>query len=223
MNRPADLPASNHYHGHKKPQLLAEYAYLYPGVTADPKRQPETALMVSRALALTALYRRVSATFGIPWCAIAAVDMRESGCDPMGCLANGDRWDRKTIHYPANNGPWASKEASCDWALGDHESGWGVNLRAINWSIPEILYFTETFNGFGPRIDPGVIPNDASPYVYSGALFEGKPLYEKGKRKEKIGSDGKMHGYWDTSQVDEQIGTLIFLKALEAKGFVLTA
>lgn len=221
MMRPADLPVSNHYHGHASSQLIAEYAYLWPGTTISKDWTHEADIMTLRAGALMEMYKRVQARRNVPWAALAALDMRESGCDPMGCLANGDPYNKMTIHYPSGKGPWASKESSFDWALDDFESpqGYGVNLHRIKWDISQVLLFCEKWNGFLPRIEHGTVPADASPYIYSGSVFEGKPLYERGKRKERLGEDSRMHGYWDPSQIDRQLGCLAFLKALEAKGY----
>lgn len=217
--RPEDLPASNHYHRAQKSKLMLEYAYLWSGVSVSPAWKNEAEVMTSRIQKLLPMYSRVGRARNVPWTAIAAIDMRESGCDPMGCLANGDRWDRPTIHYPVGNGPWDSKEASCHWALDSYEKGWVVNLRKIKWNIGELFFFCESWNGFGPRMEPGCIPSDASPYVYSGAVFEGRPLYVKGKRKEARDANGKMRGYFDPEQVDRQLGVMAFLKALEGKGY----
>lgn len=221
MMRPADLPASNHYHGHASSQLIGEYAYLWPGCTIAPKWAHEADVMTTRAGGQIELYKRVQKRRGIPWSLLAALDMRESGCDPMGCLANGDPWNKITKHFPSGKGPWSSKEESFDWALDDFEEGWGVRLHAIKWNIEQLLMVAEKWNGYLPRIEHGTIPADASPYMYSGVLFEGKPLYEKGKRKERLGEDGRMHGYWDPSQVDKQLGIFAFLLALKAKNYDL--
>ena len=225
---PAGLPASKHFHIRKfdattKPMLLSEYAYLWPGATIAQSMKVLSEAMAFKALRLIDTYRAVSHDRFVPWVALAAVDMRESGCDPMGCLANGDPWNKKTVHYPVGVGPWKSKADSMHWALDSFEKGWSVNLRKIKWTIPEILFFCELWNGVLARMEPGTVPSDASPYLYSGAEFDGKPLYEKGKRKERLGDDGRMRGYWDPAQVDLQLGCMAFLKALESKGYNLTA
>lgn len=222
ISRPIGLPESNHFHAHDRGSLFQEYAYLWPGAEIIERWKPVAEVMISRALKLRPMYSAVGQKRNVPWAALAAIDMRESGCDPMGCLANGDRWDRRTVHYPVGKGPWISKEQSCHWAISDFEKGWNVNLGRVHWDICEILHLLERWNGFNPRIDPGTVPPDASGYIYSGVSFEGKPLYERGKRKEHL-VNGVMKGYFDPDQADEQLGCMAFLKALEAKGFVLTA
>lgn len=221
--RPAALPASNHFHGHKKADLLLEYAYLFDGGTIMPEWKAAATRALLIANSQSDIYRKAAQARMVPWLAIAALDMRESGASPMGCLANGDPWNKVTTHYPAGNGPWPSKLASCLWALGDYQAGWNVDFRKIQWSIPEILYLCESWNGFNPRIDPGTVPADASGYVYSGVLFQEQQLYSRGKRKEKRGPDGRMHGYFDPDQIDQELGCMAFLLAAKGAGMDLLA
>lgn len=222
--RPAGLPDSNHFHGHVKAQLLLEYAYLFESATIAPEWKATADRALALANSQSDLYKRVSAARNVPWLAIAALDMRESGANPTACLANGDPWAKVTTHYPAGNGPWPSKFASCLWALDDFQRGWNVDFHKISWNVPEMLYFMECFNGFFPRIEPGCVPADASGYIYSGSLFQGQKLYSRGKRKEKRGFwDGKMHGYFDPDQVDLELGCMAFLLAAKASGADLVA
>ena len=51
---------------------------------------------------LSVRYRRVT---GVPWAAIAVIHERECSQDWKGSLAQGDPWDRVSVHVPAGQGP----------------------------------------------------------------------------------------------------------------------
>jgi len=107
-----------------------------------------------------ARYLAVSAKTGVPWAFIAVAHERECSQDWAGSLAQGDPWNRVSIHVPAARGPFASWEDAAVDAL--------VNCapyaaRNRDWSIGGTLAMLEQYNGLGyaARGRP-------SPYIWSG-------------------------------------------------------
>src|SRR2546421_7580255 len=62
-----------------------------------------------------ARYQAVEAKTGVPWFVIAVIHERESSQDWTGSLAQGDPWNRVSVHVPAGRGPFKSwEEAAVD-------------------------------------------------------------------------------------------------------------
>src|SRR3979411_2917703 len=60
-------------------------------------------------------YQAVSAKTSIPWHTIAVIHSRECSQDWTGSLAQGDPWNRISVHVPAGRGPFRSwEEAAID-------------------------------------------------------------------------------------------------------------
>jgi lysozyme family protein len=140
-------------------------------------------------------YRAVSAKTGVPWAVIAVVHERESSQDWTGSLAQGDPWNRVSIHVPAGRGPFRSWEEAAVDAL--------VNCtphtaRNKDWSIGGTLTKLEEYNGLGyaSRGAP-------SPYVWSGTN-----QYRSGKYVRD--------GVYDPNTVDRQLGCVGLLMAMMA-------
>jgi lysozyme family protein len=53
-------------------------------------------------------HQAVSAKTGVPWAAIAVIHERESAQDWTGSLAQGDPWNRVSVHVPAGRSPFRS-------------------------------------------------------------------------------------------------------------------
>lgn len=142
-----------------------------------------------------ARYQAVSGRTGVPWSAIAVIHERECSQDWMGSLAQGDPWNRVSIHVPAGRGPFRSWEEAAIDAL--------VNCapyaaRNKDWSIGRTLTKLEQYNGLGyaARGRP-------SPYVWSGT-----DQYNAGKYVRD--------GVYDPNVVDSQPGCAGLLMAMMA-------
>lgn len=140
-------------------------------------------------------YQSVSAKTGVPWPIIAVIHERECSQDWSGSLAQGDPWDKVSIHVPAGRGPFASWEDAAVDAL--------VNCpphaaRNTDWSIGSALTKLEEYNGLGyaARGQP-------SPYVWSGTN-----QYKSGKYVRD--------GAYDPDVVDSQLGCAGLLMAMIA-------
>src|SRR5262245_53230321 len=64
-----------------------------------------------------ARYRDISEKTGLPWHVVAVIPERECSQDWSGSLAQGDPWNRKSVHVPAGRGPFNSWEGAAVDAL----------------------------------------------------------------------------------------------------------
>lgn len=142
-----------------------------------------------------ARYQAVSARTGVPWAVIAVIHERECSQDWTGSLAQGDPWNRVSVHVPAGRGPFRSWEEAAIDAL--------VNCapyaaRNKDWSIGRTLAKLEQYNGLGyaARGRP-------SPYIWSGT-----DQYSSGKYVRD--------GVYDPNVVDRQPGCAGLLMAMMA-------
>jgi lysozyme family protein len=140
-------------------------------------------------------YQAVSAKTGVPWAFIAVAHERESSQGWSGSLAQGDPWNRVSIHVPAGRGPFKSWEDAAVDAL--------VNCapyaaRNKDWSIGGTLTKLEEYNGLGyaARGRP-------SPYIWSGT-----DQYVSGKYVRD--------GVYDPNAIDSQLGCAGLLMAMMA-------
>lgn len=130
-------------------------------------------------------YRAVEAKTGVPWFVIAVIHMRESSQSWTGSLAQGDPWNRVSVHVPKGRGPFTSWEEAAIDAL--------VNCapylsRNKDWSVGGTLASLEGYNGLGYK-SKGV----PSPYVWAGTN-----QYKAGKYVRD--------GVYDADYVDTQPG-----------------
>jgi lysozyme family protein len=140
-------------------------------------------------------YRAVSAKTGVPWPFIAVVHERECSQDWTGSLAQGDPWDRVSVHVPAGRGPFKSWEEAAIDALDNCAPYPGRNK---DWSIGGLLTKLEEYNGLGYAAR-GV----PSPYLWAGT-----DQYRSGKYVRD--------GVYDPNTVDSQLGCAGLLMAMMA-------
>ena len=81
-------------------------------------------------------YQVVEATTGVPWFVIAVIHERESGQNWFASLAQGDPWNRISVHVPAGRGPFKSWEEAAIDALVDCAP---YLARNRDWSIGATL------------------------------------------------------------------------------------
>jgi len=146
-------------------------------------------------------YQAVSAKTGVPWPVIAVIHERECSQDWTRSLAQGDPWDRVSIHVPAGRGPFKSWEDAAIDALNDCAPYAGRNK---DWSIGALLTKLEEYNGLGYAAR-GV----PSPYVWAGT-----DQYRSGKYVRD--------GVYDPSVIDSQPGCAGLLMAMKALDSAIT-
>lgn len=136
-------------------------------------------------------YQAVEKRTGVPWWFVAVVHEREASQRWDRSLAQGDPWNKKSTHVPANRGPFNSWEDAAYDAL--------VNCapfaaRNKDWSVGNALTMLEKYNGLG-YYKKGI----PSPYIWAGT-----DQYTSGKYI----ADGK----FDANAVDQQLGCAGLLK-----------
>ena len=138
-------------------------------------------------------YQAVEAKTGVPWSVIAVIHERESSQDWMASLAQGDPWNRMSIHVPSGRGPFRSWEDAAVDALVNCAPFLG---RKKDWSLGPALTDLELYNGAG-YANRGV----ASPYLWAGT-----DQYRSGKFVRD--------GVYDSNVSDVQPGCAGLLKTM---------
>ena len=140
-------------------------------------------------------YQVVESRTGVPWSVIAVIHQRESSQNWRCSLAQGDPWDRVSVHVPAGRGPFASWEVAAVDALTNCAP---YVTRNKDWSIGSTLTLLEQYNGIG-YFQRGV----PSPYIWAGT-----DQYRSGKYV--------ADGVYDPTHIDRQPGCAGLLKAMMA-------
>jgi len=181
--------------------LLQANAERWKRVKINPNRQSVFSSVAARlsAPAAMARYKAVEARTGVPWWFIAVVHEREASQSWSANIAQGDRWDRKSVHVPAGRGPFKSWEDAAVDALVNCSP---YAARNKDWSPAGALTMLEKYNGLG-YARRGI----PSPYIWSGTN-----QYVRGKYV--------ADGVFDANAVDQQLGCaglLIQMKAFAPK------
>jgi len=151
--------------------------------------------VAGRLVGSKARYQTVASRTGVPWFIIAVIHEREASQDWLGSLAQGDPWNKVSVHVPVGRGPFQSWEDAAVDALVDcapHAARWK------DWSAGGALTLLEQYNGLG-YANRGV----PSPYVWAGT-----DQYRSGKYVRD--------GVYDPIVVDRQLGCAGLLKAMMA-------
>lgn len=140
-----------------------------------------------------AKYEAVSAATSVPWFVIAVIHERESSQSWNANLAQGDPWNRVSVHVPKGQGPFSSWEQAAINALSRCPP---FAARWKDWSCGGTLALLEMFNGLG-YFGHGV----PSPYIWSSTN-----QYHSGK----FVAD---HHY-DPDAIDHQLGCAALLSRM---------
>lgn len=139
----------------------------------------------ARLVASKQRYITVALKTGVPWPVIAVTHERESSQSWKASLAQGDPWDRVSVHVPRGRGPFSSWEEAAEDALvvcPPHAAAWK------DWSIGGALSLLEQYNGLG-YFRMGI----PSPYIWAST-----DQYRSGKYI--------ADGHFDPNAIDHQIG-----------------
>lgn len=140
--------------------------------------------------AAKARYQHVEAQTHVPWWIIAVIHERESSQSWGASLAQGDPWNRVSIHVPRGRGPFDSWEAAAIDAL---ERCPPFAAHWTDWTIGGALTLLEEYNGLGYAAR--AVP---SPYVWAST-----DQYHSGKYI--------ADGHYDPYAVDHQLGCAALL------------
>ncbi len=135
-------------------------------------------------------YQIVANKTHVPWPIIAVCHERESSQSWQASLAQGDPWNKVSIHVPRGRGPFQSWEDAAIDAL----ANCGPYLaRWEDWSIGGALCALNEYNGIGYWLH-----NIPSPYVWAST-----DQYRSGKYI--------ADGHFDPNAVDHQLGCAALL------------
>jgi lysozyme family protein len=143
-----------------------------------------------RLVAAKARYQTVAVVTRVRWPVIAVIHERESSQSWTASLAQGDPFNRVSIHVPAGRGPFPSWEAAAEDALvacPPHAARW------TDWTIGGALTLLEQYNGLGYAARG--LP---SPYVWAST-----DQYSHGKYI--------ADGHFDPNAIDHQTGCAALL------------
>lgn len=160
-----------------------------------PSLMPTVHAVAERLVSAKPRYQEVESKTGVPWAIIAVIHERESSQSWRASLAQGDPWNRVSIHVPAHRGPFPSWEAAAEDALiicPPHAAKW------TEWTIGGALCLLEQYNGLG-YANRGL----PSPYVWAST-----DQYHSGKYI--------ADGHFDPSAVDHQLGCAALLSSMMA-------
>jgi lysozyme family protein len=138
-----------------------------------------------RLVASKPRYQTVASVTHVPWPFIAVVHERESSQSWAASLAQGDPWNRISVHVPRGRGPFNSWEEAAEDALMRCAPYAAQNE---DWSMGGTLTMLEEYNGLGYAAHG--IP---SPYIWAST-----DQYKSGKYV--------ADGHFDPNAVDHQIG-----------------
>lgn len=175
---------------HPFSELSGEYA----SWVADVRPRPECIAaidQVARRLIRPdnlAHYDEVFAQIKVPQVVQATICEREDGNDFTKSPAQGDPWNRVSVHVPRGRGPFTSWKASAidAWTVCDQ-----LNVLSVpEWTLPYACWKWEGYNGFGYRAH-GI----RTPYVLGGTNLQQPGKYI---------ADGN----YDPNHMDTQLGAL---------------
>lgn len=178
------------------------YAAAWKDMVIHPHILPHAQATAQKIISLRSRYDPLEVITGVPWYFIGLLHMRESSFDFNTHLHNGDPLNvegkfKRTTHVPPNR-PSAPPENGRTYTF--NESAIDALTREFgkvsDWSIEQIAFFQETYNGFGYRIRR----------LPSAYLWAGSNQYIRGK----FITDGE----FDPTVVDSQLGVMVVLKCV---------
>jgi lysozyme family protein len=105
-------------------------------------------------------YLAIAAKTGVPWFVIAVIHEREASQSWAANIAQGDPWNRRSIHVPIGRGSFLSFEDAAYDALVRCAP---YAARNLDWSAGGTLTALEDYNGEGYFLH-----GMPSPYIWSG-------------------------------------------------------
>lgn len=161
-----------------------------------PHWAPLASMIADKIIANKARYDLVSQHTSVPWDVVGMIHDREASLSWLANIANGDPWNKRTVHDPSLRGPFTSWENAAYDALckcAPFAAKW------TDWSPGGKLTILELYNGLGYAH-----MGQPSPYIWSGT-----DQYVRGKYV--------TDHHYDPDAVDHQLGCAIMLKQLMEK------
>jgi lysozyme family protein len=163
-------------------------------IKVNPNLLKELDLVANRLVAAKTRYLTVSSQTTVPWFVIAVIHEREASQSWAANLAQGDPWDKVSVHVPKGQGPFKSWEDAAVNAL-SHTSPFAAHWG--DWSVGGTLTLLEEYNGLGYAMR-----GMPSPYVWASTN-----QYSKGK----FIADG----HFDPNAIDHQMGCAALISRIK--------
>ena len=125
-------------------KLKNQNAVRWVAMKVDPNLIATIDKIAHNLFAAKSRYQDVSTTTTVPWFIIAVIHEREASQSWAANLAQGDPWDKVSIHVPRGQGPFQSWEAAAINAL-EHSAPFAA--RWTDWSVGGALTLLEEYNG----------------------------------------------------------------------------
>jgi len=87
-------------------RLKDEYAALWHSMIVRPDKRAALERIARKLIAGKPRYQMVADKTGVPWAAIALIHQMECGGDWSLNIAQGDPWNRRSVHVPKGRGPF---------------------------------------------------------------------------------------------------------------------
>lgn len=148
------------------------------------------------------IYENIAHKFvnpGLKWWLVGLIHEMECSQNFRCHLHNGDPLTARTVHVPAGRPAFGEPPFTFEESAIDALKMQGAD-RITDWSIGNVLYFLEGYNGYG---------YDRFHHINSPYLWSGSNHYVSGKYV----SDGK----YDANVVSQQIGIALLMKKLLTK------
>jgi lysozyme family protein len=175
--------------------IIAANQKRWKAMRINPAKAGLIDAVARRLVAATAKsrYRYLEKQTGVPWPVIAVIHEREASQRWDRSIAQGDRWDRVSVHVPKGRGPFTSFIAA---ALDALQKCAPFAARWRNWTYGGALTLLIMYNGLG--YDRRGLP---SPYGWAST-----DQYRRGKYV--------ADGVFDPNVVDPQLGCAAMLKRM---------
>lgn len=147
----------------------------------------------NKVIAGRARYIDLEKSTGVPWKVIGIIHLREGDCNFHTHLHNGDPLSARTYHVPAGRPVRGQPPFTFEYSAIDALTYEGFT-KIKDWSIEQIAYCFEQYNGWGYRMN-------GFPSAY---LWSGTNQYTSGKYI--------ADGVFSATTVDVQLGTMAVLK-----------
>lgn len=175
--------------------LRTEYATLWDSMVINDRLRETIERQAKRIIANRSRYEPVEAATGVPWFCIGIIHIMECGGSFSKHLHNGDPLTARTVQVPkgrplTGRGPFTWEESAVDAIRYDKLD------KVANWTVEQIAWCLERFNGMGYRRRAIL-----SPYLWSGTDH-----YVRGKFVRD--------GVWSATAVSAQAGAMPILKRI---------
>lgn len=178
--------------------LAPEYLELWHTMQISEAKIGKIQEQANKVISNKEKYKPIEQATGVPWYFIGLLHLRESNCNFGTHLHNGDPLSARTKHVPAGYPKTGSPPFTFEFSAIDALKYMKLD-KVKDWSIANVAFYFEEYNGFGYR--PKRIN---SPYLWSGTNH-----YTKGKYV----ADGR----FSASAVDQQLGVMPILARILAE------